>query len=744
MKEFIKSFWDKFREIFGLKRNDKYVRNYLNEANMRSGVFMAAIIFALEMWLLVRQTNKYILPSLSGVNDFPGFFELVFKNTSNFWIMLSFGAAMMIYCAQYLGNKSSKGKMITTIVFASLSLAFVAMLPFEFIFKSIAFGKSTRGDIAGAFKLTFYIAVFLFAVAVIFASIYHYKGGRAASLSSVIVISLFSLVCLMFGVMVSYSDFTSTAKFADGLTLQHKQIICFLTMVIYVGCLLIWNPIISIGLLGSVFLAFYIVLNHAVDYGSRQLPEGDAVNYVTFMVSLVAIAVSIYNQRVSEATKDKELVKLATKDELTDLYAFEYFLTLAEKERYSHPNTEWIFVFANVRGFKVYNDQKGFEQGNKFLKDIGQMIEKAFNGAMVSRPSDDHFVVFTKNENIREQVAAANAAIQAYDEEVKPTIACGGYVLENGVDMHAAVDKARYVASLITKGSRLEDYLLYTEELHDEYIMAQYIVRHVDEAIEKDYLQPYFQPVVWSDSRCLCGVEALARWNDPQFGFLSPGKFVPVLEAAHLIHKLDTAMLRSVCKMLRHCIDNKLPVLPTSINFSRADFGHIDVVKAIDDIVNEYKLPHDLIHVEITESALTDDEGVLHDAIDRLHKLGYALWLDDFGSGYSSFNVLKDYDFDVLKLDMKFLSGFDSNQKSRTLISSVIKVANELNMMTLSEGVETQEEAEFLESVSCGRLQGYLYGKPLSFDELMNRIKAGDYKLAEETFTTEKVTDGEK
>ena len=196
--------------------------------------------------------------------------------------------------------------------------------------------------------------------------------------------------------------------------------------------------------------------------------------------------------------------------------------------------------------------------------------------------------------------------------------------------------------------------------------------------------------------------------------------------------------------MLRHCIDNKLPVLPTPINFSRADFGHIDVVKAIDDIVNEYKLPHDLIHVEITESALTDDEGVLHDAIDRLHKLGYALWLDDFGSGYSSFNVLKDYDFDVLKLDMKFLSGFDSNQKSRTLISSVIKVANELNMMTLSEGVETQEEAEFLESVSCGRLQGYLYGKPLSFDELMNRIKAGDYKLAEETFTTEKVTDGEK
>ena len=738
MRQFLKAFWAKFCVIFGLTKNKKYVKDYLTEANMRSGIFMAAIIVILEFWLLIRQTGKYIIPKLDQVSDFAGFFKLYFTNTSNFWLLLSMGTAMMIYCSQYVGNRKSRWKTTATIVFAVISLVFVAMFPFEFVYGSIVFGKNARGDIVAGFKIAFYASVLLFDAAVIVASVYHYRGGRAASLSSIAVISFFSLVCLMFGVMVSYGDFTSNSVFDGTDILQHKQIICFLTMVIYVGCLLIWKPVISIGVLGAVFLGFYLFLNHAVDYGGRRLPEGDTINYITFLVSLAAIAISIYNQRLSEAEKDQKLVILATKDKLTDLYSFEYFLDLAAKEKEEHPEVkEWVFVFANIRGFKVYNDQKGFEQGNVFLKDVARIIKESFNGALVTRPSDDHFVIFAENKNIEAQVEAANACIEAYDQDVKPTIAAGGYILEEGVGMHASVDRARYVCSFLAKKGGVKNYLEYDRKVHDEYIMAQYVVHHIDEAIKEGYLQAYFQPVVWSDTRCLCGVEALARWIDPQLGFLSPAVFVPPLESAHLIYKLDVAMLRRVCETLRHCLDNGLPALPTSINFSRADFGLIDVVKVIDDTVNEFKLPHDLIHVEITESALTDDEDVLHDAIDRLHELGYALWLDDFGSGYSSFNVLKDYDFDVLKLDMKFLSGFDNNKKSRALITSVVKVANEIGMMTLSEGVETKEEAEFLESVSCGRLQGYLYGKPLSFDDLIARIKRGEYKLAKEVLVKE-------
>ena len=175
-----------------------------------------------------------------------------------------------------------------------------------------------------------------------------------------------------------------------------------------------------------------------------------------------------------------------------------------------------------------------------------------------------------------------------------------------------------------------------------------------------------------------------------------------------------------------------MPVLPVSINFSRADFGIIDIVQIVTDTVEQYKVPHHLLHIEITESALSDEEDTLKSTINGLHHNGFAMWLDDFGSGYSSFNVLKDYEFDVLKLDMKFLTGFSNNKKARALISSVVAMAEQIGMKTLCEGVETMEQAAFLEEASCGRLQGYLYGKPLSYNYLMDRIQAGEFQLSED------------
>ena len=146
--------------------------------------------------------------------------------------------------------------------------------------------------------------------------------------------------------------------------------------------------------------------------------------------------------------------------------------------------------------------------------------------------------------------------------------------------------------------------------------------------------------------------------------------------------------------------------------------------------MEEYQIPHELLHVEITESALTNEVDTLKNTINRLHEKGFATWLDDFGSGYSSFNVLKDFDFDVLKLDMAFLIGFNGNEKAKALIRSVISMAEQIGMKTLCEGVETSEQAAFLEEASCGRLQGYLYGKPLSYDELLGKIQQGEYNVS--------------
>ena len=757
--KFLLKIWNGFLNIFGIRKNSEYVKNYLNEANMKSGVFMAFVIFVLEIWLVIRQTRKYIIPTMQNPENTYSFFRVVFTNTSLYFLMMFFGAAMFAYSLLYSSKKKSKAKMIVPIVAAGISLVIFCLLPFEFRYSSINFADPNRMKvIRGIFRLLFYISVALFDIGIIFSSIYRYRGGQRQSLSSVLVISLFALVCLMFGVMVSYGDFISSKIYSteiSGKTIdvlanddKNKQIICFLMFTIYIGCLLIWNPLIPIGILGSLFLGFYFLLTGVEGLGGRKLPEGDGLNYLTFFISMAMVAVSIYNQRLSEAKKDEELEELATKDKLTGLMSFEYFVTQVKDRiaQYNIQRGDSVYLFFNITNFKIYNDPTGFEKGNEFLKSVGQILSEIFNTySLICRQSDDHFIVFAFNKDIKEKIALVNERIQALEPDIKPGIMVGAYEVYNpNDDPHYSVEKARYAFSELKHQNTGEIFMFYDAKMHDDYLMVQYIVTHIDEAIKNGYLQAYYQPVVWSKGRALCGAEALARWIDPKYGFLSPGKFIPALENARLVYKLDKEILRMVCRDIRKNLDKGLPVLPVSINFSRADFGLIDIVEVVRETVEKYHVPHNLLHIEITESALTDEEDTLKNTINRLHREGFATWLDDFGSGYSSFNVLKDYEFDVLKLDMKFLTGFSNNKKARALIQSVVAMAEQIGMKTLCEGVETMEQAEFLEQVSCGRLQGYLYGKPLSYKELMEKIQKNEYTLSEDIVVVEKKTSSKK
>ena len=749
MANFFKNIWNRFRDIFGFHRNSKYVKQYLNDANMRSGVFMSAIIVILELWLIIRQSNKYVGPAISSGTPF---FQAIFTNLWTYFLLLSLGGAMLVYCHQYNRKQKSRLNLLLTIIFAGISLAFCCFFPFEFKYKAIKFASSIYATRA-VFKILFYGSIIAFNLSIIFASIYRHNGGKKPGISSVLVISLFALVCLTFGVMISYGDFTGTKVFTDALgnkivvnddhssyAYEHKQIICFLMMAIYVGCLLIWKPYVSIGILGSVFLGFYIILSQVAVHGGRHVPEGDEVNYITFFISLTMICISIYDQRISEAKKDEELEILATRDTLSGLLSYEYHITLiAEKIKEENiQNDEYIYLFINIKNFKIFNDQKGFEAGNQFLKNVGAILSDVFKDELISRQSDDHFFVFAKNEDIEEKLRIVNERVEALDLDIRPSIIVGGNVLYNQKeDPHLSVEKARYACAVL-ESSGTGRFIRYDKEMYDNYRMVQYVVTHIDEAINQGHIKAYYQPVVWAKKRHLCGAEALARWIDPKYGFMSPAKFVPALENSQLVYKLDVAVLRIVCKQMRENMDKGEPVLPVSINFSRIDFKVVDIVSIIDETMKEFNIPHDLVHIEITESALMSDEDLLKNSIKKLHKMGYAVWLDDFGSGYSSFNVLKDYEFDVLKLDMAFLQGFEKNEKAKVLIQSVVSMADQIGMKTLSEGVETKEEADFLEKIGCGRLQGYLYGKPIPYEELKAKIDNGDYKLAKDVINGKK------
>lgn len=218
------------------------------------------------------------------------------------------------------------------------------------------------------------------------------------------------------------------------------------------------------------------------------------------------------------------------------------------------------------------------------------------------------------------------------------------------------------------------------------------VIAHLDDAIEKHWIQVYYQPVIRTMTGELCGMEALARWVDPQIDFLSPGSFIPVLEQVRLIHRLDAFVLEEVCRMLRQRLDKNLPITPVSFNLSRYDFDMMDVFAFIENTRRKYAVPRDFLHVEITESVLAQDSRVIQQALTHLRQEGYEIWLDDFGSVYSSLDILKDYTVDLIKLDMGFLRSF--TEKSRSIISSVIGMAKDLGIKTLAEGVETQEHAE--------------------------------------------------
>lgn len=243
-------------------------------------------------------------------------------------------------------------------------------------------------------------------------------------------------------------------------------------------------------------------------------------------------------------------------------------------------------------------------------------------------------------------------------------------------------------------------------------IDEQYIIQNFESALKNGHIKAYYQPVIRTLTGKVCGVEALARWEDPVAGILSPYLFINVLEKNRLIHKLDLRILENICETYNYMKSADKPLHPFSINLSRLDFNEVDMLKEIGVIIEKYNVPSDAIHIEITESVMLDNTAYFHRIFDSFHDAGFEIFMDDFGSGYSSLNVLKDYCFDVLKIDMRFLS--DIGSRSKKILSSVVNMAKAIGIHTLAEGVETIEQMQFLRAIGCEMLQGFYYSKPLN------------------------------
>ena len=412
-------------------------------------------------------------------------------------------------------------------------------------------------------------------------------------------------------------------------------------------------------------------------------------------------------------------------DQLTGLPNLYSFRKNAQKlmDDRSKTEREFAIIYFDVQNFKNYNSRYGFEAGDRFLQNLAKHIEKIFPELMVARFSDDHFVALSYFSGIESRIDDLRRRVVSYNPDAGIELHAGIYELEpDDFDISMACDRARIACNSI-KANYDNAYRYYDKELGNQIDLAHYIIHHIGDAVLNGYIQVYYQPVVRVITGRVCGFEALARWVDPVHGFLMPGVFIPILEDAHLIYKLDAYVIRQVCEDIREYMDTGYQPQPVSINLSRTDFHQKDMYRVVNDAVNINKIPKNLIHIEVTESALDDNQDVLKGTIDRFRRGGYQVWMDDFGSGYSSLNLLKDYEFDVLKFDMKFLQNFGSNPKETAIWENVINMAEEIGIQTLAEGVETMEAWDFLKRVGCEKAQGYFFGRPMTKSECMDYLE---------------------
>ncbi len=248
-----------------------------------------------------------------------------------------------------------------------------------------------------------------------------------------------------------------------------------------------------------------------------------------------------------------------------------------------------------------------------------------------------------------------------------------------------------------------------------------------NDALDKGYIKPYFQPLTRSISETVCGVEVLARWIDDGNNMVFPSEFIPKLEENRMIYKLDLAILEEVCKFYNKC---QYKDITFSINISGIDFEEIDMFKAITEILNKYNVSSNIIHLEITESTMLYDAIDIKNIFNKFREAGFEIWIDDFGSGYSSLNVLRDYSFNVLKMDMTLINQFNLNSKK--IITSVINMSKKLGMHTLAEGVETEEQVSFLKKIGCEIIQGYYFARPMPSKDLLDYLSKKNVETKDE------------
>lgn len=419
-------------------------------------------------------------------------------------------------------------------------------------------------------------------------------------------------------------------------------------------------------------------------------------------------------------------------DVLTYLLNRESFLKKLQKSIKKDETDKLRFVaYFDVQRFKTINDMFGNGVGDELLMHIAYCLDESLNDeGYACRVDSDRFVFFysgDKDKEINQIIKELLTEIRQFNMPFEIVCNVGVYIIEgDGVSADSAMDRAIMAQSKI-KGSYIELYNIYKEDLRQDLISEQEITGMMNIALKQEQFIVYYQPQYNHSTKKIVGAEALVRWVHPEKGIISPARFIPVFEKNGFISNLDLYVFERACQFVRYCMDNGISVVPVSTNLTRYDIFLPNFIEQLEKIKNKYNIPSKYLRVEITESVAIGNSKFINDAVAKLHDYGFIVEMDDFGSGYSSLNILKDIDFDIIKLDMRFLQNSEQTQeKGGTILSSVVRMINWLKLPIIAEGVEEIRQADFLKSIGCEYIQGYLYSKPLPKEEFIELLKKTD------------------
>ncbi|MDD3660746.1 MAG: EAL domain-containing protein [Lachnospiraceae bacterium] len=489
----------------------------------------------------------------------------------------------------------------------------------------------------------------------------------------------------------------------------------------------------------SLFMAvFFLIRSRTVD----SLPG--VISYIAVMI-IITLIMEFKNQvfHYLKKIEDQKIDLEISKQKLYDLAYYDPVTRLANMKLYieelkesikeaGQENRHIAVVCIDLDSFKTINDTMGYYAGNDVLSEFADRFIRVLNdNALVSRSGgDEYFILLRDMETVEELKAAVKDLMCIFNRSVKI----------NGIDFHITgsvgvsvfpydgeeadqLIKNANLAMFEAKNNGKNKVIFCTNEMKEVVNRKMILTNHLYQALEKHELFLHFQPQIAAEDRKINGFEALIRWNHPTMGLISPGEFIPIAEQTGLIKPIGLWVFRQACEECMQCDSEEKEQIRIAINLSMEQLREVNIVKQFHKIIKEIGIEANKIEIEITESiAFNKEFDVLH-VLNELKRVGFLIAIDDFGKEYSSLNRIRSFPVDRLKIDMDFVHGISSgNHKDRAVVKTIIQLAKNLGVKVLAEGVETQEQYQFLKEHGCDEMQGFFFHKGMTAQEAGNLL----------------------